>query len=734
MLSNDFQAMSSLLVAGLFAAVTGCSTAPSTNAAGQETAHSATHSGVGVADHAPDADQFKREEIQSRLRAARELQLEQKYDEALAQIEAALFLDPQNPVLLGFRDMIRDSARVDDEPRVTREGKLEVADPKFIALEAKTPYGDILGGHAPWPELTAMRLKGLDENNDGAEANRVAQAAMQKTLSLNNDDLTLEQVISLIRDTTGANIAVNWPALELVGIDQDALVSISLREVRAEQLLDFALAKVSSDAFDNDKAGFSISDGVIKISTLFDLNTDTQTRVYDIRGLLFKAPDRAERIDELVDLVQSSVGDVDEWLDETSALTELNGNFIVKTTANNHAALNQLLDDLRSPIDPDRLRAALTELDAQQTLDKKISLNSDNLAFDGFIDFIRESTGVDIDVNWSALELVGIDQDSLVSVSLKEVPAEQLLRLVLEQVSADAFDDDKAGFTVRDGVVVVSTLRELKVQTETRVYDARDLVGRGRDRNGLVEQLTVLIQETVGNPDEWLDEESLLTALDSSLVIKTTPDNHAQVMQLLTKLRTPMDQNAVAAAIVDLDAQQQAHNPLGKAMRLDNAASSLGKVIANIRDRTGANLYVNWSALELVGIDPDTHVIGSFEKAPADQLLRAVLDKVSADAFDDDKAGFAVRDGVVIISTLRELKHATETHVYDIRDLLLRAPHREERIEQITELIQSNVGSQDEWDDMDLIVLGFKDHVIIKTSRDDQWDVLVFLTKLRLER
>jgi len=43
--------------------------------------------------------------------------------------------------------------------------------------------------------------------------------------------------------------------------------------------------------------------------------------------------------------------------------------------------------------------------------------------------------------------------------------------------------------------------------------------------------------ETVGDPDEWLDEESTLTEIGGKLVIKTTPENHEQIEQLLADLK-----------------------------------------------------------------------------------------------------------------------------------------------------------------------------------------------------
>lgn len=345
---------------------------------------------------AADAEKRKAAEIQERLRNARALQMEQNYEQAIAELEAALFLDPSNPVIQGLLEYLQDASIATESLRLSRQRDLSIADQSLLNIEATTPYSDILTYPGEWPELTYLRLRGLDNDAGESDANRAAQAALRKIVTLSNDNLSLDQVIAFIRDTTGANIAVNWPALELVSIDQDSLVTISLSRVPAQQLLRLVLDQVSADAFDDDKAGFTISEGIVKISTLRDLKTETETRVYDIRDLLVQVPNftsapgfdlndalsntnsggsngsggggggggesslfgdgeedaedvptRDELVDQINELITTTVGDPDEWLDEESTLTELNGNMIIKTTADNHRQIVGLLSRLR---------------------------------------------------------------------------------------------------------------------------------------------------------------------------------------------------------------------------------------------------------------------------------------------------------------------------------------------------------------------------------------------------
>jgi len=230
----------------------------------------------------------------------------------------------------------------------------------------------------------------------------------------------------------------------------------------------------------------------------------------------------------------------------------------------------------------------------EHALDKPLSISRDNLKLAELIEMVRVGTGLNLVVNWQALELVGIDQDSLVTIQVKDTAARTLLKLVLEQVGADAFDDDKAGLAIRDSVVKISTLRDLKQGVTTRVYDvswfANSLFDTSRQLytehkqigflNGTVEAtgekiaidakdlkdwsffchgcrsvyhsdgeidcvmlqeqidtLAELIMSSIGHKDEWLDEASSLQTMDYRFVISTTRENHEQIFALLRSLR-----------------------------------------------------------------------------------------------------------------------------------------------------------------------------------------------------
>ena len=95
-------------------------------------------------------------------------------------------------------------------------------------------------------------------------------------------------VVDFLRDVSGANIFVNWRALEGVGIDRNAPVTARLRDVKFSKVLRTILDDVGGGTV---RLGYTIDEGVITISTEEDLASNVVTRVYDIRDLIINVPD-----------------------------------------------------------------------------------------------------------------------------------------------------------------------------------------------------------------------------------------------------------------------------------------------------------------------------------------------------------------------------------------------------------------------------------------------------------
>jgi hypothetical protein len=92
------------------------------------------------------------------------------------------------------------------------------------------------------------------------------------------------------------------------------------------------------------------------------------------------------------------------------------------------------------------------------------------------------------------------------------------------------------------------------------------------------------------------------------------------------------------------------------------------QVIEFLRDRTHANLVVNWPALQAAGVDRELPVTLSLAKTS----LSRVLDVLCTIAGEQDSVKLAVRveNGVIVLSTDQDLSVTTVVRLYDVRDLL----------------------------------------------------------------
>jgi hypothetical protein len=99
--------------------------------------------------------------------------------------------------------------------------------------------------------------------------NAQTRESLQRVIpTLKADRLSLADIIDFLRDVSGANIYVNWRALEAVGVDRKAPVTLDLREVPLSEALDKLLAQAAGK---NAKLGYAVREGVIEVSTVDDV-------------------------------------------------------------------------------------------------------------------------------------------------------------------------------------------------------------------------------------------------------------------------------------------------------------------------------------------------------------------------------------------------------------------------------------------------------------------------------
>lgn len=199
--------------------------------------------------------------------------------------------------------------------------------------------------------------------------------------------------------------------------------------------------------------------------------------------------------------------------------------------------------------------------------------------------------------------------------------------------------------------------------------------------------------------------------------------------------------------------------------------SPLEDVLSFMATVTNLNFDVDWDNLEQIGIERDTRVSLELSDVAARTVLDRVLEKASIDEFT--RAGWAVQDGIVVVSSEDALRKNKFIVIYDVRDLLFQVnnydqvpeldldaaiqqggqggggggggsifedneeeedqPTEQEQLDQLLEILQTNVdfeGWRDNGGDTGIIQT-LNNNLIITNTAKNHREIQALLDKLR---
>jgi len=154
----------------------------------------------------------------------------------------------------------------------------------------------LCAGAAPWAE-TAARIR-----EQKAQSQVVAPTTQKSTVvdprvalarrvaRISYDNVALTDVVDAFRDLAGANIHVNWKALEAVGVDKNAPVTIHLNNVSLRKVLKTVLKDLGGT--ENLITSY-VDEGVIEVTTREISDQQLITKVYPVGDLLMEVPNFA---------------------------------------------------------------------------------------------------------------------------------------------------------------------------------------------------------------------------------------------------------------------------------------------------------------------------------------------------------------------------------------------------------------------------------------------------------
>lgn len=107
---------------------------------------------------------------------------------------------------------------------------------------------------------------------------------------------------------------------------------------------------------------------------------------------------------------------------------------------------------------------------------KSNEVNFDEVALEDVVSYIRETTGVNIHVQWKALALSGVDKQTPITLKIKNVSNARILDLICEQLNANKDQLTSIYYYIDREVLTITTGNILDIETEIRVIDVSDLL------------------------------------------------------------------------------------------------------------------------------------------------------------------------------------------------------------------------------------------------------------------
>jgi Flp pilus assembly secretin CpaC len=240
-----------------------------------------------------EADRSRR--IAELMENAVTFQSQQRYEDALGQIESLLTLDPLNNQALILKQTLEDMRSFRNQLEVQRESEKERVNTLIESDKAAIPYAEELMHPKDWREIIASPYRKPEEPTGRSAADAAVEKQLDEIVDLSQ--LTREtpfgEAIEVLKNSVDPSlkIFVNWRDL-YDNADVDQTTPISMDPIPAIQLrkaLQLLLGAVSGGFVNID---FLVKDGVITIATEELLSPfKMETLVYDITDLIGQPAD-----------------------------------------------------------------------------------------------------------------------------------------------------------------------------------------------------------------------------------------------------------------------------------------------------------------------------------------------------------------------------------------------------------------------------------------------------------
>jgi hypothetical protein len=394
----------------------------------------------------------------------------------------------------------------------------------------------------------------------------------------------------------------------------------------------------------------------------------------------------------------------------------------------------EVLEAVREP------GAALRNAAVRLVLEKTVDLEFDDKPMDEVVAEIGRQLGVRIWLDTVTLADEGVVIDQPVTIHLRGISGRSALALILEQAQLI--------WVIEDEVVKVTTSAKAGEILETRVYDMTDLVDpEDATRPGTNRGISLLnVIMTCVFPDSW-DSLSgpgsamVVPLMDATaLSVRQTAACHEQITRLLADLRKCRHTPGEAGnrpILVSADESPAALREAAIRRALETNVSltveqqPLNEVVADVARQIDVPLFFDRATLADERVAIDSPVTFSVQGISACAALKLILDPL--------QLTWLIRHEVLFVTTLARAGEFSDTHVYDIADIVPTYPTKTGSVLydtiSLSNAIATTIQPDSDWGNGPGVIIPFRRGgilaLVIPQTPDVHEDVAEFLEALR---
>lgn len=280
--------------------------------------------------------------------------------------------------------------------------------------------------------------------------------------------------------------------------------------------------------------------------------------------------------------------------------------------------------------------------------------------------FLGEKAGIEIRIDSSSLEDIGLAADVPVNLSLQNVRLKTVLMLLRMTVA----DGDEIGYLIDGDRIIIRSLPSINDHLRIAFYPCADLLFDASSDGPQYDSLIHLLESCVAAYSwERIGGPAVIRPQSNGLVISQTDDGHEMVAAFLAAIREakkiPTDQYDPAP--IEVSESADLHESVHQALRatltdVDFHDTALLDVVRLLSDQCKVQMVINEDALRDIGLSPDVAITDQWKSATAERILRDVLASIDAT--------YVGRDGLIEITTPERLLKYPQLKLYPVQDLL----------------------------------------------------------------